>query len=90
MNPLSYKELQRSSVEIQRKVYGWAFEFGPILVRPDIHDITRRKIINYYFNRRYVLTSARRYVIVNIFSRCIIIGFWRGRIRVQERFRANN
>lgn len=52
------------SRELWREIYGWWIAIGPLLIRPDSWDPSHRKVINYYWCGKYVLTSARRYVIV--------------------------
>lgn len=88
MQPHNYQELQKASIDIQREVYGWAFEFGPLLVRPDAHDPTKRRVINYYWRRRFLLTSARRYAIINLSGHRILIGLWHGRLVIKDVFHA--
>lgn len=73
MSLLSYKDLQEADVKVQRMVYGWVFKFGPFIVRPDINDNTRRRVINYYWRKRCLLTSTPRYVVLHLAKRFIVI-----------------
>jgi len=88
MNPLNYEDLQQSSIEMQRKVYGWAFEIGPLLIHPDVHDKTRRRIINYYWKRHYILTSAQRFIVVNLYEHRIVCSWFMGRMVIKDVFHA--
>lgn len=88
MQPLNYEELQKAPIDIQRQVYGWLIKIGPLMIRPDGQDRTRRRVINYYWRHHWIFTSARRYIILHVNERRIIIGYYRGAIRIKEDLRA--
>ena len=67
-----------------KATYGWQIQIGPLLIRPDANDPTHRRILNYYWRGRYMLTSASWYVILNLGAKRHLFAFFMGRLHHRE------